>query len=82
MKPIDGKPAAYVCRNFTCGPPATSVEELDLALRLDEDLLCISRQRNDSISFFSCAISCVSFSRRHSSPSINSRLFSKACSNT
>ena len=33
MKPIDGKPAAYVCRNFTCGPPATSVEELDLALR-------------------------------------------------
>ena len=33
MKPVDGKPAAYVCRHFTCGPPATSVEELDLALR-------------------------------------------------
>jgi uncharacterized protein YyaL (SSP411 family) len=33
MKPVDGKAAAYVCRNFTCGPPATSVEELEQALR-------------------------------------------------
>ena len=33
MKPVNGKPAAYVCRNFTCGPPATSVEELEQALR-------------------------------------------------
>jgi uncharacterized protein len=33
MKPVNGGPAAYVCRNFTCGPPATSVEELEQALR-------------------------------------------------
>jgi len=28
MKPIDGKAAAYVCENFTCQAPVTSVEEL------------------------------------------------------
>ncbi len=28
MEPIDGKPAAYVCENFTCKAPVTSVEEL------------------------------------------------------
>ena len=28
MKPIDGKAAAYVCENFTCKAPVTSVEEL------------------------------------------------------
>ena len=33
MKPVNGKPTAYVCRDFTCGPPATSVEELEQALR-------------------------------------------------
>ena len=33
MKPVDGKPAAYVCRNFTCGAPVTTVEELEQALR-------------------------------------------------
>ena len=33
MKPVDGKPAAYVCRHFTCAPPVTSVEELEQALR-------------------------------------------------
>jgi uncharacterized protein YyaL (SSP411 family) len=32
MKPVDGRAAAYICRNFTCGPPATSVEELEQAL--------------------------------------------------
>jgi hypothetical protein len=33
MKRVDGRAAAYVCRNFTCGAPATSVEELEQALR-------------------------------------------------
>jgi uncharacterized protein YyaL (SSP411 family) len=33
MKPVNDGPAAYVCRNFTCGPPSTSVEELEQALR-------------------------------------------------
>ena len=28
MKPIDGKPAAYVCENFTCKAPVTDVKEL------------------------------------------------------
>jgi uncharacterized protein YyaL (SSP411 family) len=28
MRPIDGKAAAYVCENFTCKAPVTSVEEL------------------------------------------------------
>jgi uncharacterized protein YyaL (SSP411 family) len=32
MKPVEGKAAAYICRNFTCSPPATSVEELEQAL--------------------------------------------------
>ena len=33
MKPVNGKPAAYICRNFACGAPVTSVEELEQALR-------------------------------------------------
>jgi uncharacterized protein YyaL (SSP411 family) len=33
MKRVNGKPTAYICRDFTCGPPATSVEELEQALR-------------------------------------------------
>jgi len=33
MKPVNGKPAAYVCRNFACEAPVTSVEELEQALR-------------------------------------------------
>jgi hypothetical protein len=33
MKPVAGKPAAYVCRNFTCEAPVTTVEELEQALR-------------------------------------------------
>ena len=33
MKPVDGKPAVYVCRNFACAAPVTSVEELEQALR-------------------------------------------------
>jgi uncharacterized protein YyaL (SSP411 family) len=28
MQPVDGKAAAYVCENFTCKAPVTSVEEL------------------------------------------------------
>ena len=30
MKPLDGRPAAYVCRDFSCKPPVTSVKDLDL----------------------------------------------------
>ena len=33
MQPIDGKAAAYVCENFTCKAPVTSVEELRQLLR-------------------------------------------------
>ena len=33
MKRVDGTPAVYVCRNFTCGAPVTTVEELEQALR-------------------------------------------------
>jgi uncharacterized protein YyaL (SSP411 family) len=33
MKLVDGKPAAYVCRNFACGAPVTTVEELEKVLR-------------------------------------------------
>jgi uncharacterized protein YyaL (SSP411 family) len=32
MKPVDERPAAYVCRNFSCRRPATSVEELEREL--------------------------------------------------
>jgi uncharacterized protein YyaL (SSP411 family) len=28
MAPINGKPAAYVCSNFTCATPTTDVEEM------------------------------------------------------
>jgi uncharacterized protein YyaL (SSP411 family) len=28
MKPVDGRGAAYVCRNFTCRQPVTTVEDL------------------------------------------------------
>jgi hypothetical protein len=33
MKPVDGQPAAYVCRNFTCLAPVTSVEGLEANLK-------------------------------------------------
>jgi uncharacterized protein YyaL (SSP411 family) len=33
--PVDGKAAAYVCRNRTCGKPVTSPEELHKALSLE-----------------------------------------------
>jgi uncharacterized protein len=32
MKPVDGNPAAYVCRNFSCKPPVSSVQELETIL--------------------------------------------------
>src|SRR5437016_223093 len=32
MTPIDGKPAAYVCENFTCKAPVTNPKELEKAL--------------------------------------------------
>lgn len=32
MKPVGEKPAAYVCQNFTCQAPVTTVEELEKAL--------------------------------------------------
>ena len=32
MKPVDGKPAAYVCENFTCKAPVTDPEELGALL--------------------------------------------------
>ncbi len=32
MEPVDGRTAAYVCRNFSCRQPATTVQELEGAL--------------------------------------------------
>ena len=29
MKPVNGQPSAYVCQNFTCQAPVTTVEELE-----------------------------------------------------
>jgi uncharacterized protein YyaL (SSP411 family) len=34
MSPIDGKPAAYVCENFTCKTPVTNPEQLAGLLKL------------------------------------------------
>jgi uncharacterized protein YyaL (SSP411 family) len=34
MRPVDGVAAAYVCREFTCGQPVTTAEELRHALRI------------------------------------------------
>jgi hypothetical protein len=34
MKERDGRPAAYVCRNFSCQAPATNREDLDHQLRV------------------------------------------------
>jgi uncharacterized protein YyaL (SSP411 family) len=31
---VDGRPAAYVCRNLVCRRPVTSVEELKAALQV------------------------------------------------
>ena len=33
MKPVDGKPAAYVCENFTCKAPVTDAKALSELLR-------------------------------------------------
>ena len=32
MKPVNGHPAVYVCQNFTCQAPVTTVEDLEKAL--------------------------------------------------
>jgi uncharacterized protein YyaL (SSP411 family) len=32
MEPVEGKTAIYVCRDFSCRAPATTVQELDEAL--------------------------------------------------
>jgi uncharacterized protein YyaL (SSP411 family) len=32
MKPVNGQPAAYVCQNFTCQAPVTTVEGLEKVL--------------------------------------------------
>ena len=32
MRPIDGKPAAYVCRDFVCLAPVTTAGELEALL--------------------------------------------------
>ena len=32
MKPVNGQPAAYVCQNFTCQAPVTTVEDLEKVL--------------------------------------------------
>jgi uncharacterized protein YyaL (SSP411 family) len=32
FKPVEGKPAAYVCRDFVCKPPALSPEALNSLL--------------------------------------------------
>jgi uncharacterized protein len=34
MSLVDGKPAAYVCENFTCKAPVTDVKELSGLLKL------------------------------------------------
>ena len=32
MSPVDGKPAAYVCENFTCKAPVTEIKALNALL--------------------------------------------------
>ena len=34
MEPVDGTTAAYVCRNFTCRQPVTTVEALQQELKV------------------------------------------------
>jgi len=33
MEPVDGTTAAYVCRNFTCRQPVTTVDALQRELK-------------------------------------------------
>jgi len=33
MEPVDGTTAAYVCRNFTCRQPVTTVDALQQELK-------------------------------------------------
>jgi uncharacterized protein YyaL (SSP411 family) len=35
MRPLDGRPTAYVCRNFVCRQPVTTLEELESDLRVE-----------------------------------------------
>ncbi|XP_066249616.1 spermatogenesis-associated protein 20 [Euwallacea similis] len=43
LKPIEGRAAAYVCRNFTCSLPVTEPD--DLATSLDENSSCCSSEK-------------------------------------
>jgi uncharacterized protein YyaL (SSP411 family) len=35
MRPLEGRPTAYVCRNFVCRQPVTTVDELESDLRVE-----------------------------------------------
>ena len=38
MKPVEGKAAVYVCRDFTCRAPVTEIDELNVALGASNDV--------------------------------------------